>query len=118
MTDDQLQQSFLLVSKNIDITTDKIPDDLLQAWSVDLFDLEALSNLSLDIPQVALFFFAYGEYQKHKGAELIKFDTEELAILYGKYQILLSYALEDRSEAYRIFDFDDEYYSSTSLTIL
>lgn len=28
MTDDQLQQSFLLVSRNIDITTDKIPDDL------------------------------------------------------------------------------------------
>ncbi|NMA74240.1 MAG: hypothetical protein GX963_08810 [Bacteroidales bacterium] len=100
-----MSKSSEFITRNLDITTDMLPDDLLSLWVVqDKKDIEEQYNI---------FMFAYTLYlsQKNEGKE-VELSVDELNSLFESFQVILSMEELRRKSLLncnkvKLFDFDN-----------
>lgn len=102
---DALSKSSEFITQNLDMTTDMLPDNLLNLWVVkDESDIKE---------QYSVFMFAYTLYlsKKHEGKE-VELRVDELNSLFESFQVILSMEELRRNSLIncnkvKLFDFDN-----------
>lgn len=102
---DPFEESCKFIIKNLDITTDQLPDDLLDYWSVkDEDDTQT---------QFDIFVCAYTLFTARKqGHGNVTLDVDKLNSLFENFQAIialekLSRKMPIKHKKIKIFDFDD-----------
>jgi hypothetical protein len=106
--DEELKESFDFISKNLDITFDKVPGRLREMWYCEPnLDDEEQSDFSWTV-----FMYIVVFSKKCQGLNEFTFSEERLSVLFGNWQAALAFAEIDaytdiKIEPFKIFDVEN-----------
>lgn len=114
----QLQEKgFQFIDNNLDSTFDKIPDDLLDLWTID-DEEENLDDSEDKCDTFTYFMYAFVKDKQRQGIFEFDFDEDELFKLFDSFKVILGIAIISRTtdvqvKPIKMFDFD--HYSNIQL---
>lgn len=103
--DEKLRESFEFISKNIDITFDKVPGRLRELW---YFDVKSKDDEQEDFAWT-VFMYVYLYSKKSKGARVFSVSEEDISTLFTRWQTCIAIAEIDsftelKIAPFKIFD--------------
>lgn len=104
------QESFDFISQNLNVTTDQIPDHLLQYWISSDIEKQPFGN-NKDYAQLGVFMIGFSANEVRKGNITYQVDEDTVHSIFMRYQYILNMEdlrrkIEISFEPIRIFDFD------------
>lgn len=105
------QESFDFIRQNLNVTTDQIPDHLLQYWISPDIEKQTFGN-NKDYAQLGVFMIGFSANELRKGNIAYQVDEETIHNIFMRYQYILN--VEDLRrkinigfDPIRVFDFDN-----------